>query len=202
MSRVIFSEGENDTEFLECIINGYHSVWTVNRLDIESQPSDDRWDRETVEIDLHQKSWRSEDVLVKSEGGRPNLLDVMPTLIRKCSKERIRFDFLIDLDRDSMDYFVEKVNDTLNGTSAGHSAHIQSIEGSVRTGPLILEEFEFVQDGSVVDDFYIIAFDPDLEEVAGISDTDSNEEIESKIANLAQDKSVRAPITRALFADS
>jgi hypothetical protein len=199
MKRLIVSEGKHDTSFLNELIQKYHNGWKINTFDIGSKPSESRIPLETKEIRNFKQRYNPYDVLLKSEGGKPNLLKAIPTIIKRQSKDEIKFDFLLDLDNHSFDDIISQINEPLQSSSAGKRVFINACSERRKHTCMTIQEFEVYSGDKVLAKFHLICLRPELETLLNIKKDDGSNEIDEKIGQGLQDERLTEPITNALF---
>jgi len=201
MKRLILSEGKHDTTFLEKLVRRYCSEYSIHTYDIESKSEDDRHPEQTREIRNFKEKYNPYDVFLKSEGGKENLLKVAPKIIKRQSNKDINFDFLIDLDEGSAQDIENKINKSLIERSAGKEIEIQPVDNPNKRTFVITQEFEVWVEKQYISSFNIIFIDPELEQIMGIKDSDSDRVIERKIESGIEDERIREPIIQSLFGE-
>jgi len=200
MKKVVFSEGKNDTEYLKHLINNHSSQLLIDRLDIESKPADPRIAHESNKLRMFLQSRNQNHILVKSEGGVPNLKETFSSLLTNLAKMRCDFYLLIDLDDGTMSDIVEDLNTRLAGYHPSDDLQLNPISDLNRRTHICIQEFEFLINGQSTTEFNIIAFRQSLESSANINkDIDEREEIKDKCQRLAENRRVSEPIRRVIF---
>jgi hypothetical protein len=197
--RVVISEGERDTTFLEAVVDHYANQYDVKCIDIGSEPADALYRRESNELAKFD-AMRVDDVLLKSEGGRPNLEKVFPRLVGDLNKIDAELTLLFDLDGDDLSTFVDTVREKLEGRTAGRETRLSPSSDLDRYHHLVAREFSLSVDGRHVVDLGLLAFHDSLEAVADIDkERDSRETMDEKVRNLVHDEKIREPVVRTIF---
>ncbi|UIO99575.1 hypothetical protein Hbl1158_13760 [Halobaculum sp. CBA1158] len=199
MSKVILTEGINDTEFLEASISEYANQLEVDRYDIESQPADATVPEESEKLRSFGGRFCPYDVLLKSEGGIPNLKRCFADLTRYFTTYDPEIYLLVDLDSRTVSDIISDINDILRGKNTSRSIKIEPNSRIERLTYIHKQVHNIHIDGSPSKNFTLIAFPSDLEDIAGIGEDDSRESKNEKLVELAGDERVRKPITRAIF---
>lgn len=200
MNKIIFSEGRRDTEFLKELVHDYANRLSVDRLDIPSGPSDTRNPRETNKIRQFSERWDPHDILLKSEGGLPNLLETLPVMFIQNYDSEIDLDVLLDLDGGKMSEVVDELNNRLEGRSQSGSVHIEPCSKLSNRHFISTQRFSIVVNGHQKKEFSIAAFRESLEIVADINKSEDSENImNQKARDIVDDERVREPIVREIF---
>jgi hypothetical protein len=197
MKKLIISEGKEDTAFLKEIIEDYYNGWNINIFDIESKPKESRVNIESKEIRNFQQRWNPYEILLKSEGGKPNLMQVAPIIIKRYSTEDIDFDFLIDLDRDSVDDIISSINEPLRLNSAGRDVEARCIGEPTVNDWLRVQGVEVMSEDESVTQFDMICIDKELDDIVQIEE-DSND-IDIEFNDEVHEDQIKTTITQALF---
>jgi hypothetical protein len=197
--RVVIAEGERDTTFLKTLVNR-HGVGRVgDTVDIGSEPHDALHRRESNEL-AKFAAVGHRDVLVKSEGGRENVVRVFPRLVGDLRQIDVELTLLFDLDGDGLSTVVDDVNERLDGRTPGRETRLVPSSDPDRYHHLIAREFSLAVGDRHVVDVTLAAFHESLETVAGIDkERDSRDEMDEKARRLVDDERVRKPVVEAVF---
>ncbi|MEZ3145034.1 hypothetical protein [Halobaculum sp. MBLA0143] len=137
---------------------------------------------------------------MKSEGGRPNVERVFPSLVGDLCRMGVDGTFLLDLDGDDLSTLVETLNTRLGDATVGPDARLVTDGETMRSEHLLAREYSLVADGTSVSRLTVLAFRESLEHAAGIDrDADGPDERDEKARALADDERVRTAVVRAVL---
>lgn len=195
--QVIVAEGERDTTFLETVFAA--TSRDVRVVDIESKPIDPLRRHESNELSKFE-TWGRCDLLVKSEGGRPNVEQVFPSLVADLCRIGVEGTFLLDLDGDSLSGLIETLNTRLGDATVGPDARLVA-DGDVRQSEhLLTREYTLVAGDTGVSRLAVLAFRESLEDAAGIDKgVDGPDERDRKARALADDERVQTAVVQTVL---
>jgi|GEM_PF-3474504 len=195
--QVIVAEGERDTTFLAAVFAA--TSRDVRVVDIESKPIDPLCRYESNELSKFE-AWGRCDLLVKSEGGRPNVERVFPSLVGDLCRIGVGGTFLLDLDGGSLPALVETLNTRLGDATVGPDARLVADGETTRSEHLLAREYSLVAGDTEISRFSLLAFRESLENAAGIDkDADGPDERDEKARALASDEQVQTTVARAVL---
>jgi len=195
--QVIVAEGERDTTFLEAVF--VSTGQEVRVVDIESKPIDPLRRHESNELSKFE-TWGRCDLLVKSEGGRPNVEQVFPSLVADLCRIGVEGTFILDLDGDSFSALIETLNRRLSDATVGPDARLVADGDVMWSEHLLAREYGLVADEREVSRLTVLAFWESLEDAAGIDkDVDAPDERDRKARALADDERVQTAVVRAVL---
>lgn len=195
--QVIVAEGERDTTFLQAVFAA--TSRDVRVVDIESKPIDPLRRHESNELSRFE-TWGRCDLLVKSEGGRPNVEQVFPSLVADLCRIGVEGTFLLDLDGDSLSGLIETLNTRLGDATVGPDACLVADEEVMRSEHLLAREYGLVAGGTRVSRLAVLAFRENLEAAAGIDkQADGPDERDQKARALANNERVQRIVTGAVL---
>ena len=195
--QVIVAEGKRDTTFLEAVFATTGQDARV--VDIGSKPVDPLRRHESNELAKFD-TWGQCDLLVKSEGGRPNVEQVFPSLVRDLCRIGVRGTLLVDLDGEELPALIEGLNTRLGDAAVGPDARLVADGEVTRSGHLLAREYDLVAGDTRESRLTVLAFRESLEDAAGIDKSvDGPDERDEKARTLADDERMQTTIVQTVL---
>lgn len=177
MKRVIFSEGKNDTIFLQELLITKLALLEENKILFFNQDSEEIKANlkfiETRYFDKLDSEWLPYELLAKSEGGNKKVIDITVSQLPYLCKKGYNPIMLIDLDQGKIDTFINRLKEKL--ISRHRDLTIDSCELD-KIEDVLIHSVKLVRNGKLIGVIYVIAFYNSLEDVTGIKDNTPNNE--------------------------
>jgi hypothetical protein len=191
MKQLVLSEGVHDVLLVECF---YESEFPSSELkpvyaeELEFNDLTDLQGQETKKIKNFLQRYNPYDVLVKSENGKPNLIQVFVKTVNFLAAAELELCLLIDLDGESMSSLLATLDEKARGTYSSADLRI-SQSGNIHSNEhMEVVEAELHDDDDVRDDFKITAFADSFEIAAEIDKrTDTKDVMRSKAERFLND---------------
>lgn len=205
MKKIMFSEGEHDTSFLEKVFKKLGCDKSADYFDQKSVSIDEKYTAETVCLRrfFEENPFNPYEILVKSEGGQPSMIQAACRFtFRELFPMNINPILLTDLGDGKLEFFLVKLNKEFCKRQIPISVRTDS---PFHWSPLITNATVPVMLNNNVGGnpeelgkFIIIAFNSDLETSAGINDSDDSQIIDDKLSKLAEQDTILSSVKAAL----
>ena len=178
MKRVIFSEGKNDTIFLRELLVTKIGIDEERISFFDQSPTnthDNRKPLQELSFEGLNDEWRRLEILAKSEGGKPKIIDIATSmLIHLCQK---RYDpiILIDLDNQTIDNFKNKLEAKLIGNFKCIKLSLESSKVSTNNEE-DMWKIKLFKSSEYIGSVHIVAFKTTLEDVTKINPSHTDDE--------------------------
>lgn len=187
MNRIVLTEGRDDTELLSQVISLDHNDLNPIRLDIEDCSTERLVKQESSMIRRFLEYRSDSNILLKSEGGKPDLKTAMSTITKQLVDyhDEFKLFMLLDLDGGSISGIIDDIDEMLESRSTTHRASFCSDSRPEEYYPFLTQEAYF----SYRDFEYqvtILAFEGTLDDIAGFDKDEPDDNIEDKIHQLAE----------------
>lgn len=193
MRSVFLCEGKTDVALVDKFVEQLDDDFECDLFHGETVEHSRLRNRESEEIRDFIRSYRYHpfDVLAKSENGRENLTANVAHFSESIVEWDVQFHLLIDLDNDDdLDALFSELTKSIRSRHT-RPPEFRDRRTLYRTDELVAARIELtIRDGVVADEIGVVAFDPDLEEVAGITEEDGDDEQARKLDRLLARDSV------------
>lgn len=197
--KIVLGEGTNDLVLLTDIFNQHDSSVEIDTLNLEGESGSNRNPKESEKIRNFNERFNPYDVLIKAEGGKPNLKDAFCSFAKALSRMDCEVCIVFDLDGGEIRDAIDEINEKLQGIYRGNQVQIEEIDTPTETDAITARTCSIIVNGRNIDDFNMIAFSRSLEDEAGIDHDENREEIEDKIEQVIDDNEIFNPITKTVF---
>ncbi|WP_373189266.1 hypothetical protein [Halolamina sp.] len=177
MKRIVLSEGKRDVFLVEQFFERIGRNVEIDTFHASEVAKEEVKGQETRKIQNFMERRNPYDLLVKSEGGKPDLKRIFTKLIRSLSAREMGFVLLIDLDNRPLSALFDELNQKVRGNYDGNEYGIEMTEKiGEDTDIIAAEALFFAVDDSTTSSFDVLAFKKDLEHAAGIPSPDDTDE--------------------------
>jgi hypothetical protein len=191
MKQLVLSEGVHDVLLVECFYESEFPSSELKPVYAEELEFDDLTDlqgQETKKIKNFLQRFNPYDVLVKSENGKPNLIQVFVKTVNFLASKPLELCLLIDLDGGSMSSLLATLDKKARGTYKSADLRISQSESIHSNEHMEVVEAELHDGNRVRDNFRITAFTDSFETAAKIDkQTDSKDVMRSKAETFLND---------------
>lgn len=187
MTKIVFSEGERDVRFVQKFFDSYHDNPQLDQLVIGNLSKDELLHKESDKIRSFLGGWNDDNLLVKSENGKPNLKRGFSFVIRDLATKPVEKYVLVDLDTTDIDSFVDDIRERVRQRHRGAGLRIGKTERLGRCREMVVENVTLENENGrdPRTGFTILAFRKDLEVAADIDkERDGPEDEAEKLASL------------------
>jgi len=164
---VIFSEGKRDLNLMRLFFYVYHEDVKLDYMVGEEIEYANLKKQESEWFDLLVSDWDDTEVLIKSEEGKENLIEVFTHIVRYVTEYDTRIVFLVDLDEKDVSEVEDRICKKVEGRFRGQRLTVEGSEKRQR-GDLALTESSLVSESGDDSPFYIVGFEHSMETSAGI----------------------------------
>ncbi|WP_436924907.1 hypothetical protein [Halosimplex amylolyticum] len=188
MNSIFLSEGKNDTELLEAVLNSIYRDLETQRFDLEDHSNDKLIKQESSMIRSFLEYRSDKDMLLKSEGGKPKLKTAVASLSRGLLDYLDHFELyvVIDLDGGSIDGIIQDIDEELESRSTTYTASLERSGRLKPASPFLIQDSVFSY-RNLEYEIRFISLENTLEDVANINkDTDSGEEQREKVREISR----------------
>lgn len=194
MNRIFLSEGRNDTEMLDLVLNSVYRDLDTQRFDLEDHSSDSLINEESSMIMRFLEYRSDKDILLKSEGGKPKLKTAVASLSRGLLDYLDYFELyvVIDLDGGSIGGIIDDIDEELESRSTTFTASLEKSGDIVPAPPFLIQDTIFSY-RNIKYEIRFISLEYTLEDVANINkDTDSGEEQREKVREISRREDIQS----------
>ncbi|MFH1545278.1 MAG: hypothetical protein ABIE23_04320, partial [archaeon] len=131
---------------------------------------------EEVYFERLKSEWMEYILLVKSEGGKTKIVDVIISKLVHLCQQGYNPILLIDLDGGTINPFGKKLKEKLTNRFRGCNLNLNSCKLLDKIDEASMWSIELFKNAKNIGTIYVIGFHSKLEDVIGIKDTDSDEE--------------------------
>lgn len=185
MIGVVFCEGKNDNHFVgEVLQEGfYEREFNAESISAEEVlPKESKIIRQFIQFRRGGKA-----ILLKSEQGRPQLMEVAGMYLPQLANEEVFQSIVIDLDGDhSHGEIISSVESETN-KRIPNSVEFESEGTKVENSYFIGERLEIHINGELVDTFGFISFINNVEAAAGVNDDPPSDSIRESINEFVEE---------------
>lgn len=144
------------------------------------------YNQESDKIRSFLGSWNNNNLLVKSENGKPNLKAGFSFTIRDLANKPVEKYILVDLDNRDFADFVDDIRERVQERHGGTGLQVGDTNHIGRCQEMVAKEVELRNERGrdPRTGFTVLAFREDLEAVANIADGDDPEEEAEKLMTL------------------
>lgn len=178
MKQILLSEGKYDVFLLEEFFREYDCCLdTFVREELEV--SGHHRTQQTNKIRSFIESRSPYNVLIKSEGGKKDLLNFFSTEVRYLVEEIKKVVLVIDLDSDDeegLGKLKEKLSEKIEDRHSGSGCEVILNDPIKRNEYLVALEGCIHLRDSLFGKFFVIGLKPNLEDIAGIDREENNKE--------------------------
>jgi hypothetical protein len=177
MKRIIISEGENDTIFLKEMLSGL-SIEEKKILPFDQLTKNNFKEKKFLQDRYFEKletEWMNFDILLKSEGGKPNVVNV--TITKLCYLCNKKYDpiLVVDLDGGVINDFIEKLKVKLYNRFRGYNLTFE--EGELTNcEDAIMCSLKLIKNTKPMGTIHVVGFNYTMEQATGIKRDFSNNE--------------------------
>jgi hypothetical protein len=164
---VIFSEGKRDLNLIRLFFYQYHDDVEIEHMVGEDIEPTRRKKQESEWFELLVSDWNDTEVLVKSEEGKENLVEVFTHIVRYVTEHDARIVFLVDLDGGEIDSVEEDIREKVEDRFRGQRLTVERRD-ECEEGELTFAESSLVSDSGDESIFYVLGFEHSMETSAGI----------------------------------
>lgn len=180
MDGIVFAEGLNDLTFIHESFTREGFDFYVDEFNVENIHDSDPLQRESVVIRRFPTAVTGDSLLLKSEQGINQLVDVVSALMGNIAEKDAFFTIVMDLDGGSLEDLICEI-ERKTRDNWGDEMQINLVDGLHSNSDFLRGRYEIRTGSEYLDTFGVIGFLDDLERVAGIDDTDSRTEKDEKI---------------------
>jgi len=189
MKQIILSEGKNDIFFLSEFLGQFDHKIDIFIKEDEQERSGKYGDQSNC-IRSFIESRSPYDTLLKSEGGKINLLKVFCTLLIYLVRNVDEVIMVIDLDSNDdpgIKRLDDRICDIVKSKHSGGGFEIKYERLVTNCDNLVALRYQIFQWGRPMEEnFIVIGFMPSLENIAGIQDNHNREEKIERIKHLLE----------------
>ena len=183
MKRIILSEGRNDTIFLKELLTRKMDFEEDKIIFFDQNSQDNKKNQKNLEDKFFSKletEWEGHRLLllVKSEGGKDNIIAINESRFRYFCEKRHDPIILIDLDNKPMEIFIDKLDKKLTNTFKGINLTTKSCELETIDDATI-HSMKLFKNNNHIGTIYLIGFYQSLEHVTGINDEHNDDQKKS-----------------------
>lgn len=184
MDRIFFCEGKNDVALLRLFFEQLDRSYKRKEFIAEEVAHSRLQNNESAELQSFIEPYNPYDVLVKSENGKTDLVDMFVNVANFLSGQDLDIYVVIDLDADDLSGLIAHINEKMDGQYQGKSLQVSEPDHIRQTSNLVTCRHKLLDGSNPIDEFKLIAFDPELEELAGIADDEDDDMRDSKLERL------------------
>lgn len=192
MNQIIFAEGRNDVHLLKKIaINHSTSIELIEFIgeDVVKNIGGE----ETRKVRNFTQKHNPYELLLKSDGGKPNLKHLISELIPELYNKDVKYSLLIDLDGGDFEGIKDDIVERWDSISIDLGMTID--ECTFTNSHLTGYECSICLNSEPRDSFNVIGFNHSMETAASIDKRqDSIDDKKRKIHRLSQDRLVTEPV--------
>jgi len=184
MDRIFFCEGKNDVALLRLFFEQLDRSYERTEFIAEEVAYSRLQNNESAELQSFIEPFNPYDVLVKSENGKPDLVDMFVNVANFLSGRNLDIYVVIDLDADDLSDLTTTINEKMGGQYQGKSLQISEPDHIRQNSDLVTCKHDLLEGNNLLDEFTVMAFDPELEELAGMEDADDDDIRDRKLETL------------------
>lgn len=184
MDRIFFCEGKNDVALMRLFFEQLDRNYERTEFIAEEVAYSRLQNNESAELQSFIEPFNPYDVLVKSENGKTDLVDMFVNVIHFLSGRNLDIYVVIDLDADDLSDLITHINEKMDGQYQGKPLQISEPDHIRRNSDLVTCKHALLDGSNAIDEFKLIAFEPELEELAGIVNDDEDDTRDGKLETL------------------